>query len=443
MKKNRHHLICALLLSTVFMSGCSAMIDDINAPGMRDFLALAGTVPASPFAITGLAATTASEEAILVWNDPTDSSFQHIEITWTPDGAAVQSVPAGIKIFDAMGLRNGREYVFTVRAIDDGAGIMDEKTLRVVPALPGAPADAVYVYDAAGLDEVRNNLAGYYVLMTDIDLSGYADWVPIGDYYTIKFSGTLDGNGHEVRNLSITGTADCRGLFGCIGAAGRVLNLSVSGTVSGRTNTGILAGQNVGTITDCHSSGTVTGTDHYTGGLVGMNGFYLGNAVIIRCSSAATVDGIIYTGGLAGDVYYGTITGSYATGIVQGFEFVGGLTGSVDCGTITDSYATGAITATEHDCGGLTGLSILGNIINCYSTGNVTGTFIYRGGLAGDSISSTVTSSYFADAASNNGIGILKTSGWNVPATFTGWDFAGTWGILGGAPYLLENPPGP
>lgn len=62
----------------------------------------------------------------------------------------------------------------------------------------GAAADAaVEIHDRAGLEAIAQNPAGSYVLMADIDMKD-APWTPIA------FSGTLDGGGHTLYNLSIT-----------------------------------------------------------------------------------------------------------------------------------------------------------------------------------------------------------------------------------------------
>lgn len=64
------------------------------------------------------------------------------------------------------------------------------------------------IYDAADLYAIRNNLEGNYIMMADIDLSeatapgGELDtgngWEPIQN-----FNGTLDGNGHYIKGLTI------------------------------------------------------------------------------------------------------------------------------------------------------------------------------------------------------------------------------------------------
>lgn len=77
----------------------------------------------------------------------------------------------------------------------------------------------IEIFDASDFINIKNNLSGDYILMNDIDLSSIQSWNPIGgnimyDFgkqqlgYLEKsgetyFTGSLDGNGHSIRNLTI------------------------------------------------------------------------------------------------------------------------------------------------------------------------------------------------------------------------------------------------
>ena len=81
-------------------------------------------------------------------------------------------------------------------------------------------------------------------LTKDIDLSGEA-WTPIGiggAFYagTPPYSGTFDGKGHTIKNLSIDRSAHYVGLFGYV-YGGTIRNLTVSGSVKGSEHTGGIA----------------------------------------------------------------------------------------------------------------------------------------------------------------------------------------------------------
>ena len=128
---------------------------------------------------------------------------------------------------------------------------------------------------------------------------------------------------------------------------------------------------------------------------------------------------------------YSTITNCYSTGSVTGSgDYVGGLVGTIDRGTISNCYSTGSVSGT---CmvGGLVGLSDDGTIVNCYSTGEVYGEESV-GGLAGGHGWGAGITHCFWDVNSSR----WTTSAGGTPkttiemktrSTFTsaGWDFIG------------------
>ncbi|MBM4029088.1 MAG: hypothetical protein FJ280_27385 [Planctomycetes bacterium] len=188
---------------------------------------------------------------------------------------------------------------------------------------------------------------------------------------------------------------------------GTVTQCYSSGTVSGQgAAVGGLLGMNEGAVTGCHSAGAVSGWES-VGGLVGANGEMGG--LITRCYSTAMVNGEGEVGGLVGSAA-GTVTECYATGSVSGENHVGGLaggglaisvcyaTGSVsgrnsvgglvgsygnyhelDGGILVDSYSSGSVSGTGTDVGGLVGI-IAGNTINCFWDTQTSGQTTSAGG---------------------------------------------------------------
>ena len=67
----------------------------------------------------------------------------------------------------------------------------------LVLSVSSAEEEIIFISDANGLLQLAKNPTGSFVLTEDIDLAG-VDWQPI------RFSGTLDGDGHAVRNLAVT-----------------------------------------------------------------------------------------------------------------------------------------------------------------------------------------------------------------------------------------------
>ena len=282
--------------------------------------------------------------------------------------------------------------------------------------------------------------------MNDIDLSSYANWDPIGDVASnTGFTGTLDGNGYVVKNLTINRpTEDGVGLFEIIGdgntmSGGEVKNLGLENVdVNGNDGTAGLAGASAGDINNCYVDGEINGID-IVGGLVGSN---LG--LITDCNSKCSVTGTIYTGGLVG--MSGTlgmpvtntvsIINSYSTGTVKGDMVTGGLVGYINEGIVTNSYSTSLIQGSKDVAGGLVGGLIDGTISNSYATGLVQGT-TNVGGLVGlsdtnakieNSIWNTQTTGQNAAYGSDDGSGTfnnnngLTTTQMKDPTNWTGWD---------------------
>ncbi|WP_215408138.1 YDG domain-containing protein [Janthinobacterium sp. JC611] len=311
---------------------------------------------------------------------------------------------------------------------------------------------------------MQGNLSGNYVLGSNIDARGTSGWdggkgfAPIGSDAT-PFTGTLDGLGHEIVGLTINRPDVPVGMFGNIGAAAAVRNLSLSGvSVAGSAATysstyagiGALAAVNNGKIDNVYSSGAVSGSGYVNlGGLVGINAGTISNSrvsgtvvsagdpgpggygaaggfvglnaaggLIKSSSSSATTSSTRYVA--AGLVVNnsGTISDSYATGTVNaGANYGGGLV-SFNNATITNSYATGAMNASG-SAGGLVGINNdAGAIIsNSYATGKVTSTGGYVGGLVG-LLRGTLNNSYATGDVQTTGLagGIV---GYNVGGVIT------------------------
>ena len=242
-------------------------------------------------------------------------------------------------------------------------------------------------------------LPSSFALNIDLNVAPHnADkgWAPIDD-----FAATFDGNGNTISGLFINdtatdNTADKNGLFGTVTSAGEIRNVGLTGVnVTGRTQTGALAGLNNGTITASYAEGSVTTTGVNTGGLVGENA---GGTITASYATGAVSGGAssAHVGGLAGR-NVGVLRASYATGAASGNERVGGLAGSTGPqSVITASYATGPVSGTSS-----TGIGGLIGILN----GTVT-----------DSYWDTTTS---GQAASPGGTG-KTTSELQTPTAYTG-----------------------
>ena len=248
-------------------------------------------------------------------------------------------------------------------------------------------------------------------LAADIDLTG-TEWTPIP-----SFSGTFDGNGKTITGLTINQpSTDNVGLFASIEDVGTVKNLTLDKVnVTANSNVGAVVGQNWGTIENCSVSGSVTGlSDNSCVG--GIAGFHRKGS-ITDCHSSATVTGKAYVGGISGQssAKEGTTTiiACYSTGSVTatadiGDSYVGGVVGQNNVGVIlTACYATGNVKGGSSCVGGVVGDN-LSTVTACYhATGSVAGASGSTGGVAGRNAQNvTVTACYWnGTVTGDKGIG--------------------------------------
>ena len=242
--------------------------------------------------------------------------------------------------------------------------------------------------------EGAETLSKNYKLTADLDLTSVS-FSGIGTAVQ-PFTGRFDGQNHTISNITVSGT-DNVGFFGVIKGA-KIQNLNLKNvSITGVEKVGGLVGyaqaaldnndlsKNVANlIGGCTVSGTVSGKKQ-TGGLVGHNEgktdpdtLFSIASTIDKSSADVTVTGKDMTGGLVGE-NTGTITKSAATGAVTGTTMTGGLVGD-NTGDIYDSHAEGAVSGSS-GTGGFAGYSS-GAVKNCYSLGAVTGTN-YTGSFAG------------------------------------------------------------
>lgn len=219
------------------------------------------------------------------------------------------------------------------------------------------------ITDWHDLDAVRDGLDEEYVLVNDLDetTSGYDEqvadpdgsWEPIGDWdidEDVEFSGTFDGNGHEIAELEITRPdQEYVGLFA--GITGTITDVTLAGLeVTGQENVGGLIGRNTGEVVRTSVSGDVTGQTS-VGGLAGFN-----NGTVVQESSARVdVTGERNVGGLLGFSSSQDVEETFVNGDITGQERVGGLIGWHEAGEVSNSFATGDIDANSDSVGGLVG----------------------------------------------------------------------------------------
>jgi hypothetical protein len=380
-----------------------------------------------------------SETLTLSYNDATGSHEATLALSGTATPAPCDTVPS-----------SSADYTLV------GAGT------------PASPYLICNPNQLAYLSSISTDWGSSFALGADLDMSAFgpSDVVPFTSIgtATTPFSGTFDGQGHTIANVTIDlPSQDNVGFFGMVsGSTALIERLTLSQlNITGQDNTGGLAGQvSAATILACSTSGVVNG-DAAVGGLVGN----INEATIVSSSaSSAAVSGAKLSsnpsdgiGGLIGDIDYnggGEIFASYATGTVLSSGVAGGLVGGIgNAAEIWDCYATGDVTAGAGAGGGLIGDFITGGALigNSFCTGNVSGNTgsgafsaaAYAQTLVNDSyyIYSTCTIGGDACPAPADGeigrptLAYFQTAS-NAP--LSSWDFERTWAAPQGAPPKLS-----
>ncbi|MGD0572355.1 MAG: GLUG motif-containing protein [Sedimentisphaerales bacterium] len=324
----------------------------------------------------------------------------------------------------------------------------------------GTTGDPYQIATKADLLALAANTGDYnncFILTADIDMGGQVFTTAIiaantsssTGFQGTTFTGTFDGNGHKITGFTINGGNNSYiGLFGTNSGSVKNLGLEDFVVVSGYFYVGGLVGENWGSISNCYSTGTVSGGSgsEGVGGLVGSN---YGN--VSNCYSTGKVSGLSGVGGLVGENLEGNVSNCYSTGKVSGFSDVGGLVGLSFSGSISNCYSMGSVSGT-YSVGGLVGENetksapipldgigapdefVGGSISNCYSTGTVSGSSNV-GGLVGGNNGGSIVSSFWdintsGLTTSAGGTG-ETTAQMKTESTFTsaGWDFTTIWRI--------------
>ena len=291
-------------------------------------------------------------------------------------------------------------------------------------------------------------LDGSYALTADLDLSGWANWTPIGTT-DAPFTGTFDGCGRVIRGLTITSpTGSYAGLFGAtdgadiknvgleqvsivFSASGTVNAGAVAGRLDGGTSltncyvtgslfvvggygstllhVGGLAGYAAASLTDCSNRASIYVCDAPTICIGGVAGYVeSGSYTLTRCSN----DGEVTTNDTTTNAYCGGVFGRLSSGLTvnqcrnlalveanryygaSGSTFaLGGIAGASDS-SLSNCYNQGDVVGGELECyqscsGGIVGQFYRSGttILFCYNSGNVSaGSYYsaYAGGIAGD-----------------------------------------------------------
>ena len=262
------------------------------------------------------------------------------------------------------------------------------------------------------LEDMKNDLAGKYMLKNDIDLSSTTH-TPIGDH-NAAFTGKFDGMFHEVKNMTLgAGTAaDHVGLFGNINGA-VVMNVGIKNANLSSLDYG---GAVVGKAENSHI----------------FNVYNESTSMIGSTGSSAT-----NAGGVVGWLKNSTLDTAYNTSDVG--KQAGGLVGNLDYSQIMDAYNTGAVqfntgTNNNESWGGYaTGQGTTSIVHNVYLKNNG------AAAAGGNDLSMSVQGSYQIDGANKNKLlqGTDEKDAFSA-TSYSTWDIAAdggenkTWRIFDG-----------
>ncbi|BEG99325.1 T9SS type A sorting domain-containing protein [Bacteroides sedimenti] len=189
----------------------------------------------------------------------------------------------------------------------------------------GTVSNPYQINNRAGLEAVQNYLSSNFIVTADIDLAG-ADWTPIGTQST-PFSGTFNGNGKRISNMTISNGAAYSGFFSVV-ENGTIKNVWLhSVNITGSDNTGGLIGQlNDGVVMNCRVSGTIGGSN-FIGAIIGST-FNTELSTVTDCFADGSVTAFFGGGGIIGQAKDKTvIQRCIYTGSVSAAGRGGGLIG--------------------------------------------------------------------------------------------------------------------
>ncbi|MDY0276569.1 MAG: InlB B-repeat-containing protein [Acholeplasma sp.] len=303
----------------------------------------------------------------------------------------------------------------------------------------GTKADPYLIYDGYDMMTVHQYVAneiefnnkhfkvapGVNVIDLTLEDLGYT---PIGSN-EYNFKGFFDGSGVNFIVNLIDSNSDYQGLFHTLGTGSIVHDLTITGTIKGKSYIGGLTGRNLGTVynienyaeiisvegndiggiigynegnvTNVYNYQTVSSNGSYTGGIVGQS-----SGKIKEAFNRGKVTGNTNVGGIAGR-NLGTIEYSYNVSEVDGVAVVGGIAGETS-GNVTLSYNSGDITASDSIVGGIIGVLNNATVYSVYNGGTIIAKESQAAGIIANFNGGTLYDAYhFGSVYTNYDIGII------------------------------------
>lgn len=178
--------------------------------------------------------------------------------------------------------------------------------------------------------------SGSYTLTADIIVTAP---------YANEFTGTFDGNGHTVTLALENEAGECQALFSKIAASGKVQNLGIAGTVTGKKYVGGIAGKNAGSIENCKNTAAIKGASADGRWIGGIAGETSNGSKILNCYNIGTISSDrsgkgVCLGGIAGNAPSAKISNCYNAGqiVTKSTTNYGAIAGYGYGVTVSDCY---------------------------------------------------------------------------------------------------------
>lgn len=285
---------------------------------------------------------------------------------------------------------------------------------------------------------IRKNPSGMYKLGADIDLAG-VEFNGFCNDGSTAFTGTLDGQGHAVKNFSLKFTGESnKGLFGKTSAA-KIMNIAfvgfkIDGGLGGAHHVGLI-GQGSAYMENVAIVGHVIGNDH-----VGLVAGDADGIEMLNCYAVGRVEGSSQVGGYFGCTLEGgcnvenCLSNVEASATYRGWT--GGFVGLIDKAnsavTIKNCVSIGNCSTTGSGNPKVTAPFIAGN--NADDTPNAVVTFtgnIYNSVATMDGATEWPTKNETAEGGVVESATAQNPNTLALQNTYTaiGWDFDNVWAM--------------
>lgn len=325
--------------------------------------------------------------------------------------------------------------------------------LSVIPITYATAADYKLIQNADDLYAINSNLSGHYILAHDIDLSSFGNWTPVGSS-AAPFTGILDGNGYEIKNLSVDLTQNIPDGDVAINAA--LFNVVSGGTIKnlGITNASInnyMIGSKSSELSFCNASG-------FAGEL--LNGSLIEKCYFIGSVSSETCYNSFARSSAFANCVNSTIRNCYADINISAKAdyantMVGGIASWNDSTTVDKCYVEGTLYAQNTNslvyAGGIVGSGngIVSNSVCLLSSFKTDGktSVDNTGTVTVDTIcpfstltNNAVLSSLASSINNKSAVSVSSTLSKDVSTYASrGWDFSNVWNIDNNYPTLKQT----